>query len=433
MSKDALQVFMNGLRVGTWWVERKLHCFSYDPQWVTDPKARPISLSLPLAPTLTYKGDVVESFFDNLLPDSKDMRRRLQAQFGLSKSDTLSLLSEIGRDCIGALQLLPNGMLAPDPRVTDGVLLSDQEIADLLNSLSSFGVGSRGSRVEPFRISLAGVQEKTALLYWKKQWMRPLGSTPTTHILKLPIGSSPNSLDLTNSVENEWLCHLIVKAFGLPIAASEIRLFEEAKCLVVERFDRRMHPDGWLLRLPQEDFCQATGISSALKYQNHGGPGIRACTDLLLGAERPLEDRRTFLAAQFVYYLLCAIDGHGKNFSLLLKSQGAYSLAPLYDVMSAYPLLGKGRGKMAPQDAEMAMAVWGKSKHYRWKAIARRHWLKTLSDCGISNAESFIEEILKQVPSVCEQVALQLPKTFPRSVSEPILTGLQNAATKMSR
>ena len=129
---------------------------------------------------------------------------------------------------------------------------------------------------DAFRISLAGAQEKTALLWHKGAWHRPTGATPTTHILKLPIGVSPQGIDLSTSVENEWLCAQIVREYGIPVAPCRIETFGERKTLVVERFDRQLAADGaWWLRLPQEDFCQSTATPPALKYENDGGPGIR--------------------------------------------------------------------------------------------------------------------------------------------------------------
>ncbi len=55
-------------------------------------------------------------------------------------------------------------------------------------------------------ISVAGAQEKTALLRIGNDWCIPKGITPTTHIIKLPIGEirQPNAtLDLSQSVDNE--------------------------------------------------------------------------------------------------------------------------------------------------------------------------------------------------------------------------------------
>ena len=121
-------------------------------------------------------------------------------------------------------------------------------------------------------------QEKTALLWHQNQWCRPRGSTPTTHLFKLPMGRvGSGQIDFSSSVENEWLCGRILAAYGLPMAASRLASFDGQRCLIVERFDRRPHPGGnhWL-RLPVEDFCQATGTPPEQKYDNQGGPGMVA-------------------------------------------------------------------------------------------------------------------------------------------------------------
>ena len=127
---------------------------------------------------------------------------------------------------------------------------------------------------EDFRISVAGAQEKTALLWHEGRWLKPRGTTPTTHLLKTQMGTLPNGLDLSLSVENEYYCLKLMGAFGLPVNAAEIQTFGRTKALVVERFDRRWTRDKRLLRLPQEDCCQALSVPPTRKYQSDGGPGI---------------------------------------------------------------------------------------------------------------------------------------------------------------
>lgn len=159
------------------------------------------------------------------------------------------------------------------------------------------------------RNSLAGAQEKTALLWYQDRWQRPLGSTPTSHIFKLPIGRiEQNNIDLSESCENEWLCLRIAKAFGFPVAHAELATVGQKKVLIVERFDRRWSRDGWLMRLPQEDFCQALGVAPALKYESHGGPGIADAMKLLLGSRLATPDREMFFKSQILFWMLAAID-----------------------------------------------------------------------------------------------------------------------------
>jgi serine/threonine-protein kinase HipA len=161
---------------------------------------------------------------------------------------------------------------------------------------------------DDFRISLAGAQEKTALLRVGEQWMLPHGATPTTHILKLPMGLiGSKKVDFYTSVENEWLCLAILRAYGLPVLNAEIMRFGGQKVLCVERFDRMYstRSRAWL-RLPQEDFCQALGIAPHLKYEENGGPGVRQIADILPHSQRAADDLATFMSAHILHSVLDA-------------------------------------------------------------------------------------------------------------------------------
>lgn len=233
--------------------------------------------------------------FDNLLPDNDDIRRRVAERLGADGTDAYSLLARIGRDCVGALQFLPEG---EEPEPMDKIAeqpLSEYQIAALLKDLKRAPLGIR--RENDFRISVAGAQEKTALLFHEGQWLEPSGTTPTTHILKPPIGTLPNGMDLTTSVENEYFCLRLMESFGLRVAQTEIITFGDVKTLVVERFDRRWGKDGRLIRLPQEDCCQALSVPPTRKYQREGGPGIVEITKLLQASDDALRDQLAFFKA----------------------------------------------------------------------------------------------------------------------------------------
>jgi serine/threonine-protein kinase HipA len=377
---------------------------------------------------------IVESFFDNLLPDSIDIRRRVQRQVGAASTSAFDLLAELGRDCVGAVQLLPAGQDPDDVRTIHGVPLDEAGVAvQIRSAVSSPPLGQRDD--EPFRISLAGAQEKTALLWHEDQWQRPVGATPTTHIVKLPIGRVGNmQADLSTSIENEWLCAQIVHQFGLPVAECQIADFEDQHVLIVKRFDRKLSRDGrWWLRLPQEDMCQATGTPPDQRYESDGGPGIAEISSLLLGSRQAQRDRRNFLKAQVVFWMLCAIDGHAKNFSLFIEPHGRYISTPLYDVMSAYPILGKGANRLAPQKARMAMAVSGKNRHYKWMEIQPRHWLTMAASVGLqSTVLEDIHGLVSRAPAVVNDVSGRLPAGFPEHVAGPILDGILESANRLS-
>jgi len=426
-----LIVALNGLHVGALTLDRSgVMEFQYTSEWLDRPGARAISLSLPLSRS-PYGGELVYNFFDNLLPDSDAIRARMQARFQIPSRHPFDLLSTIGRDCVGAIQLFPENSSVPDVRVVTAEPLAPQTIANLLKGYRDAPLGMTGE--QNFRISLAGAQEKTALLWHDEHWQRPLGSTPTSHIFKLPIGFLEHSnIDLRESGENEWLCLKILKAFGLPVPGAELAQFEDQKVLIVERFDRRWSGDGsWLIRLPQEDFCQALGVAPALKYESDGGPGVRDGMDLLLGSQQATVDRECFFKAQILFWLLGAIDGHAKNFSLFIEPGSAYRMTPLYDVISAYPLMAQG--SIAPERAKMAMAVRGRHKHYHWARIQSRHFLSTAKQVGYSanHAKALMEEIAAQTESVVTEIATMLPRGFPDHVSEPILEGLKKQAKSL--
>lgn len=426
-----LHVLMNGILVGTL-IKKVTNAlsFSYAESWLAIPGARPLSLSLPLADKI-YQGDRIYHFFDNLLPDNPQIRARIQAQFRASTDQPFDLLAHIGRDCVGAVQ-----MVAGEPpefkKEILGEKLSDQKIAGLLRNYQQYPLGMANEQ-EEFRISIAGAQEKSAFLFHQKQWHRPLGTTPTSHIFKLPIGIIPHQqLDLSDSCENEWLCAQIADAFGLPTANCEILHFEEVKVLVVERFDRKFsHDKTWIMRLPQEDFCQALGISPNLKYQADGGPGIQECMQLLLGSTHSLYDRDLLFRSQILFYLLAAIDGHAKNFSIFLEPEGKYRMTPLYDIMSAYPLISKKQ--LQVRKIKMAMALNGKNVHYHWYEIQRRHFLETAKKVYYSplRAETLLTEMLDQIEQVIERVSSKLPKNFPSYISDPIFQGMKKARQKL--
>ncbi|CAB3965109.1 toxin HipA [Burkholderia cenocepacia] len=430
----ALSIWANGQRVGTWRIPARGDMeLLYDAGWKQSSVGRPLSLSLPFGVgDAPLRGERINHYFDNLLPDSDVIRRRLAARFGIATTEPFDLLAALGRDCVGAVQLLGEDDVPTGLDRIDGTPLSDDDVARVLDQAS--GVVVAAGDDDDFRLSLAGAQEKTALLFHDGRWMRPRGATPTTHILKLPLGLVGNKrADLTASVENEWLCLAILRAFGLPAANAEIVQFGAYKVLSVERFDRVLHRDGgWLLRLPQEDFCQALGVPPHLKYESHGGPGVPDLASLLRRSETAREDLDTLFAALIVFWMLAAPDGHAKNFSLRLLPGGRFRLTPLYDVMSIWPVDGDGANQWSWHKAKLAMAVHGKRKHYAMRDITRRHFSAMAEHCLLGDiATPIVERLIAMTPQVIESVGAALPAGFQTRVAERILGGLQFAAQRL--
>ena len=432
----ALSVWVNGKLAGEWRIPARGETeFQYDSTWVESEEGRPLSLSLPFSlDRASIKGRPVECYFDNLLPDADLIRKRVQDRFHTGSRDAFDLLAAIGRDCVGAVQLLPLGEQPKDVQTIDALPLSVAEVERaLIQTVAPAPVVAHAAN-DDLRISIAGAQEKTAFLRHDDKWCRPLGATPTTHIFKLPLGLVGGmQADMRTSVENEWLCARILRAYGLPVANCEIGRFGSQKVLVVERFDRQLHSSRkYWLRLVQEDFCQATATPSSMKYEIDRGPGLLDIARILRGSVNRDADLTCLLKAQLLFWMLAATDGHAKNFSIRILSQGRFQLTPLYDVLSIWPIIGEGPNKISWHNARLAMSVRGKSKHYLLKNIQRRHFNAMAAQCGVSEtAEPLIRDILTATPAVIASVQKKLPKGFPQHVLNAILKGLMKSAKQL--
>lgn len=401
--------------------------FQYDESWLEWENSFAISLSLPMRET-AYSGEPVVAVFDNLLPDSPNVRKRVAERMGAKGTDYYSLLEAIGRDCVGAMQFLPEEEVeARDAKTAPQVAgepLSEHEIEAILAGLGAAPLGV--DKEQEFRISVAGAQEKTALLWHDGQWKRPIGISPTTHLLKPQLGEIPTAfgtIDMAASVDNEHYCLKLMEAFGLDVAKTEIATFGARRVLVVERFDRLWRNNTNLLRLPQEDCCQALGIPSEQKYQSNGGPRIVDIMKLLQGSDNPEKDQLDFFKSQILFWLIGATDGHGKNFSIFLKPEGRYSLTPFYDVLTAQPAFDK---RQIPNNKyKLAMSL-GKSRHYRILGVVGRHFVQTGKAAGLGPTlmRQAIEEILDLAKTAPEKALAGMPDDFAHEVHESIVQAM---------
>lgn len=407
--------------------------FRYDTNWLASDRSFPISLSIPLSDRL-WTGSVIASVFDGLLPDDRGVRETIAAREGTQSAGTFDLLAAIGRDCVGALRFLPEGADPGNPIQMNYRPLSDDDIGRRIAGLSAAPLGMAGRRHsgadddddhddDDFRISIAGMQEKTAFLYADKAWQLPLGATPTSHIFKPDMHEGPNGADFSDSPWNEWLCLTICDKLGLPVTRTEVMHFNNKPVIVVERFDRRWH-DGVLYRLPQEDLCQAFGISPTRKYENEGGPGILDVLELLNRAANPRTDRLTFFKAQIVFWLLAAIDGHAKNSSVFLTPDG-FTLTPLYDVMGVDPY-----PQISPYKLKLAMAL-GDNRHYRVREILPRHFYQTGRKAGFAekDIDNVFTELMHALDGALDSAAMAAEKAkMPVETRDPIIEGVRRRA-----
>jgi len=345
---------------------------TYDDAWRTSRTATPLSLSMPLA-RRTHDDPIVRAFLWGLLPDNEQVLERWARTYQVSAGNPFALLRHVGEDCAGAAQFATpdrvEALLAGDGGVR---WIDDDEVAERVRILrrdpAAWHVTSTG------QFSLAGAQAKTALHFdpTTRRWGDPWGAVPTTHILK-PAVTGFDDHDL-----NEHLCLETARHVGLPAAPSRVASFGGERVTVVERYDRAHRPDGTVVRVHQEDMCQALGLSPTTKYQNEGGPTPEQIIALLRQEIRPTsvasENIGRFVDALAFNWIIAGTDAHAKNYSVLLAG-GQVRLAPLYDVSSALPY-----DDMYAPKLRMAMRIGGE---YRMERISGRHWRRFAVESGL--------------------------------------------------
>jgi serine/threonine-protein kinase HipA len=419
-----LVALLNGVRVGV--VSRRANGrvdFEYDAQWVRRPESSWLSLSMP-ASASRHSNDVVAPYLWGLLPDNPQVIERWGREFRVSAGNVFDLIANVGEDCAGAVQFVAperiESLLGETRRVVDW--LDEAQVAERLRDLRRDASTWRRA-LDRGRFSLAGAQPKTALLLEDGRFGIPSGRTPTTHILK------PATEDLFEGhVENEHFCLRLAGRLGLPVARSEIRRFRDEVAIVVERYDRQIVEENRrsrnIVRVHQEDLCQALGVHPTRKYQSEGGPSPESCIALLRAHSlRPEEDVRSFMDAQIFNWLIFGTDGHAKNYSLLHWVGGRVRLAPLYDVASVLPYPGVDRLR-----AKLAMKVGGK---YRLRDIGRHSWSKFARENKLNEEEVrlAVETMTRRLPDEALSLASELRKA---ELRHPILRKLVEALVSRS-
>lgn len=385
--------------------------FSYDSEWVEG--GFPISLSLPFVNS-SYRGNEAAFYFDNLLPENRVILESIARRFGAESTNQFDILSSVGRDCVGALSFYPENEVAQEFKKMNARALTSSDVAKKIESLS--GHFPLGMEDGDFKISLAGAQEKMALLYWDQKWWEPLKATPTSHIIKRPIGKILGGIDFNDSVENEWLGLNFAKQLGVRTCEAEIVSFESEKALSVTRFDR-FWKDGLLFRVPQEDFCQALGHSPSLKYERDGGPSLAAAMRLLKTSNNSDVDRNNLFSLAMINDLLHNTDGHSKNISIYLTRRG-FVLTPFYDIMSAHFLR-----RSAPERHSKLRSSWSVNGKYFYNETKLLDWKKQASLCELNEAE--FESIWEGLKASFKGVSLKNKQVDPKLI-ELILEGAED-------
>jgi serine/threonine-protein kinase HipA len=352
--------------------------FDYAESWLQNPDAMPLSNSLPLRPE-RFNRNECRGFFEGILPE-EGKRELIARNLGISARNDFAMLEQIGGECAGAVTFMPTGEALTERNNTYRSL-TDRELTNILQDLPRRPLMAGEDGV---RLSLAGAQDKIALYVDGDRVSIPLGNAPSSHILK------PAIAHYEGLVFNEAFCMKLAKAIGLPTADVEIRNTGGIDYLLVERYDRKISQgssgEKHLNRIHQEDFCQALGIVSGMKYQNEGGPSIKDCFDLVRNVSgAPVIDLQHLLDAVIFNFLIGNHDAHGKNFSLLLRNYESgfskgfrwsgiqFRLAPLYDLVCTayYPNLSQ----------KMAMKIGGE---YKPADIYLRHFERLADEAGFA-------------------------------------------------
>ncbi|NIJ82086.1 type II toxin-antitoxin system HipA family toxin [Xanthomonas cannabis] len=396
--------------------------FAYTRDWQQSKNALPLSLNLPLSRE-DHPTAAVGAVLWGLLPDNETTLQSWASRFQVSPRNPLALLSHVGEDCAGAVQFITEDRLEDVlSGASDSIeVLTDAELETRLRRLRR-DVGAARQVDDVGQFSLAGAQAKIALLHDGRQWAIPAGRIPTTHILK------PPSDEYDGFVENELFCLRLARSIGLPTAACQALRFGEETAICVERYDR-LHIEGTLLRIHQEDICQALGVMPHIKYQNQGGPGVEAMSQLLwTHSSQPRQDVETLFQVLVFNYLIGGTDAHAKNYSLLLGEGRQVRLAPLYDISSAlpYPQLQRRRIKLA-----MKMG-----SHYRWWDIRPSDWIQVASTLRLdaSDCLAWMRGAVSDMPDRAQELLASLAR---EDVTHPILDALveeiANACSRMRK
>jgi serine/threonine-protein kinase HipA len=363
--------------------------FVYGDQWRNAPETYPLSLSMPIA-AKEHGRSVVEAFLWGLLPDNEQVLARWAAKFQVSARNVFALISHVGEDCAGAVQFVtPERLEAIRSGKEDKVeWLDESELARRLRMLREDHAAWRLPR-DTGQFSLAGAQPKTALLLQNDRWGIPSGRIPTTHILKPPTGH------FDGHAENEHVCLMLARNLGLPAAQSKVMRFKDEVAIVVERYDRQQEGND-IIRVHQEDICQALGILPTKRYQNEGGPSAANIVELLRTYSTDRDnDLAAFVAALGFNWLIAGADAHAKNYSLLLNGPDV-RLAPLYDIASTLPY-----EEVDLRKAKLAMKIGGE---YKVSLIGLRQWQKFAREVR-ADADEFVEALISMAKQLPDEVA----------------------------
>lgn len=383
--------------------------FQYASEWLSDEAAIPVSIRLPLRPE-PFDDDACRVFFGNLLPEGST-RTLIARKLGISESNDFKLLEVLGGECAGALAILPEGLQATGEGAYEPLSREDLDLMIEQMPQNPLLVAH-----EDLRLSLAGAQQKIPVYYEDGKFFLPHGAFPSSHVLK------PAIQGYEGVVENEAFCMELARQVGIPVPAATV-VKGKHPFYLIERYDRRRGEDGKLIRLHQEDFCQALGHSYGKKYEADGGPGLRACFELVAEhGTQPALDKMTMLRWVVFNYLIGNCDAHAKNLSMLIERKD-YRLSPLYDLLST-----RAYGQLSPK---FAMRIGGQ---YRSDWVLREHWERLAGEAGVG-AKAVLDlcgELGEKAPELARPLAAAFAAEHEgKEVIDKILKNISSSAKKM--
>ena len=396
MSKP-LQVLMGGIPVGR--LEQMatgVLNFEYNDRWLAADRIQiPLSLSLPLV-AKKHSGDVVANYLWNLLPDNDRTLQAWGSFYGVSPNSPFALLSKVGEDCAGAVQIVTDEWMEANANSPGEVRWIDEaEVGKRLRRLREDRTWTGRTPGDRGHFSLAGAQPKIAVLFDDGRWGIPSGRRATTHILKPPMP------DHQGSAENEYVCLRLANRVGIIAAEAQVRHFDGETAIVVTRYDREKVSDGTIRRFHQEDMCQALGVHPRNKYQNEGGPSVeQIANEVLRYATDPDVDKTKFAEMIAFSFLVLGTDAHAKNFSVIHLRQRRMYLAPMYDVHSFVPYIKDDHER---RRLRMAMKIGG---YYKFDEIKARHWERqgALMNMDPEKTLATVLDLAKKVPDAISDV-----------------------------
>ncbi len=368
-------------------------------QYLRDYRGVPLSSSMPLS-TRVYRDKSVLPYLWGLLPEDPAVRRHVASETGASPNNPFSLLGIIGLDCPGAVQFCPSGC-----EIEREEHLVPMDEADIARRLSAGRVGGSSWIAPNEHWSLGGQQNKFALRRINGEWFSCHGSAATTHILKSGVR------DLALQALNEYVCMRLATACDIDTAHVEYCEFKAEggaePAIVIERYDR-MVDGGHVIRLHQEDFCQAFGCLPDNKYTMYGGPSVSDVVGVLMstGVEAQANVAR-FLQMLFYNYLIAATDAHAKNYSLMLNADGSHRLAPMYDVASMAPYVESTQWGVNPP--KLAMSIGGENRAGR---VSLSHLGKMADQCHLDNVGITAEGCANLISHYAEIIPERLAEVF---------------------